>query len=72
MKRSPPPTRSRAERTKRNRVDVLEGRVDGLLHPLGQLVHRLLEAGRSTSTSCQSSSFATPKTRAGSCSAPPR
>ncbi len=45
-------------------VDVLERPVDRLLHPLGERVHRAAGSpGRSTSTSCQSSPFATPKIR---------
>ena len=38
MKRSPAPIRSRAESTSSDALDVLERRVDGVLHPLGQRV----------------------------------
>ena len=46
MKRSPPPTPIAGREHEEDDVDVLEGRVHGRLHPLRQLVHRLLEAGQ--------------------------
>ena len=42
--RSPAPIRSRAESDEEHGVDVLERAVDGLLHALGERVHRALEA----------------------------
>ena len=46
MKRSPAPIRSRQSTTNSTRVDVLERRVDGALHALGERVERPLEAGQ--------------------------
>ena len=46
MNRSPAPIRSRAESDEQHRVDVLERRVDRVLHALGQRVERPLEPGQ--------------------------
>ena len=51
MKRSPAPIRSRADEDEEHGVDVLERRVDGALHALGQRVRGRWKPGRSASTS---------------------